>query len=57
MLLNARHWKIPVIFLTALDSQSIRRAAKRAGAAAMFCKPVDDRALIDTIQWVVGTGN
>ena len=55
-LLNARHWQLPVIFLTAQDSDEIRTAAKRAGASAMFCKPVDDRALIDAIEWAVGNG-
>ena len=45
--------KIPVIFLTAFDSNEIRRQAKQAGAAGYFRKPVDDQALLDTIEWVL----
>jgi two-component system response regulator TtrR len=47
--------KIPVIFLTAFDSIEIRRQAKQAGAAGFFRKPVDDQALLDTIQWALSS--
>jgi FixJ family two-component response regulator len=53
LLLNERHWHLPVIFLTAQDTDAIRTAAKQVGASALFCKPVDDRALIDAIEWAV----
>ena len=49
--LAKRSIKIPVIFLTAFDSNEIRQQAKQAGAAGFFRKPVDDQALLDTIQW------
>ena len=49
--LAEREVKIPVIFLTAFDSNEIRQQAKQAGAAGFFRKPVDDQALLDTIQW------
>ena len=49
--LAKRGIKIPVIFLTAIDSNEIRQQAKQAGAAGFFRKPVDDQALLDTIQW------
>jgi len=39
------------IFLTAVDSNEIRQQAKQAGAAGFFRKPVDDQALLDTIQF------
>lgn len=31
----------------------MRIAAKQAGAAAMFRKPVDGQALIDAIEWAL----
>lgn len=49
--LAKRGIKIPVIFLTAFDSNEIRQQAKQAGAVGFFRKPVDDQALLDTIQW------
>lgn len=45
--------KIPVIFLTALDSNETRQQAKQAGAVGYFRKPVDDQALLDIIQWAL----
>ena len=47
--------KLPVIFLTAFDSNEIRQQAKQAGAAGYFRKPVDDQALLDTIQWALSS--
>ena len=52
-LLQSGGWQIPVIYLTAQDTEETRTAAKQAGAAAFFRKPVDDQALIDAIAWVV----
>jgi FixJ family two-component response regulator len=51
--LAERGSKIPLIFLTAFDSNESREQAKRAGAVGYFRKPVDDQALVDTIQWVL----
>ena len=48
--------ELPVIFLTAQDSRATRAAARRAGAAGFFRKPVDDQALIDAIKWALGKG-
>ena len=45
--------KIPVIFLTALDSNETRQQVKQAGAVSYFRTPVDDQALLDTIQWAL----
>jgi FixJ family two-component response regulator len=52
-LLAERDIPMPVIFVTAQDTQEARAAAKRAGAAAFFHKPVDDQALLDAIEWAV----
>ena len=45
---------IPVVFITAYDTPENRDAARRAGAAGYFRKPVDDQALMDAIEWAVG---
>ena len=49
--LAANGSKLPVIFITALDN--IRDEAKKVGAAGFFQKPVDDQALLDSIQWAL----
>ncbi|MEO5917292.1 MAG: response regulator [Luteolibacter sp.] len=51
--LNARHYRFPVIFLTAEDSEEIRNVARNAGAAGFFRKPVDTQALLDAIDWAL----
>jgi FixJ family two-component response regulator len=45
--------QIPVIFVTAYDTQETRHEANRAGAVGFFRKPVDDQALIDVIDWAL----
>jgi len=52
-ILAERGSKLPVIFLTAFDSKESRIKAKQAGAVGYFQKPVDDQALLDTIQWAL----
>ena len=52
-MLTNRKIKIPVIFLTAFDTEETREHTKRAGAAGYFRKPVDDQALLDAILWAV----
>ena len=49
--------KIPVIFLTAFDSKESREQARRGGAVSFFRKPVDDQALLDAIQWAIGSAS
>ena len=51
--LAANGSKLPVIFITALDTENIRDEAKKVGAAGFFQKPVDDQALLDSIQWAL----
>lgn len=45
--------QIPVIFLTADYSDETRERIRRAGGNVYFGKPVDDRALLDMIQWII----
>ncbi len=52
-LMRRKGRELPVIILTAQDTEPTRAAAKRAGAAAFFRKPVDDQALLDVIYWVL----
>lgn len=47
---------LPLIIVTAQDSDAARAEAKRAGAAAFFRKPVDDQALLDAIEWATQGG-
>ena len=56
-LLAARGHKYPVIFLSAQDTEQTRVAAKRAGGAGFFRKPVDAQALLDAIEWVIREEN
>jgi FixJ family two-component response regulator len=45
---------LPVILLTAHDTEEMRLAAREAGATAFFRKPVDSQALLDAIAWASG---
>lgn len=45
--------QLPVIFITGFDSPETRDQAKKAGAAGYFRKPIDDQALLDSIQWAL----
>ena len=56
-LLAASGHKYPVIFLSAQDTEQTRAAAKRAGGAGFFRKPVDAQALLDAIEWVIREEN
>jgi len=49
--LDERGIHLPFILLTAHDTEETRNAARSAGAAAYFRKPVDIEALLDAIQW------
>jgi FixJ family two-component response regulator len=51
--LNAAQKKIPLILLTAHDTDEMRAAAHEAGAASFFRKPIDTQALLDAIQWAL----
>ena len=51
--LDARGSKLPVIYITAFDTEEVRVQAKKYGAVGYFRKPVDDQALIDAIRWAL----
>lgn len=48
--LTARGSKIPVIFMTAVDSAAVRKEAIEAGCAAFLSKPFSGHKLISEIQ-------
>lgn len=52
-LLRDRGLRLPVIVLTAVDSEEARFESLKAGALAFFRKPVDDQALVDAIRWAL----
>jgi len=52
LLARAAHC-VPVVYLTAHDTDETRRRAWEAGAIGYFRKPVDDQALLDAIQWAL----
>lgn len=52
-LLESTRIHLPLILLTAQDTEETRAAARHAGAAAFFRKPVDIHALLDSIQWAL----
>ena len=54
-LLASQGHRVPVIFVTAYDTEQNRAEARSAGAAGFFHKPVDGQALIDAIAWAVDT--
>jgi len=51
--LKERGEPLPVILVTANDSDEVRAEARRCGASAYFRKPVDDQALVDAIEWAL----
>ena len=51
--LRAKGSDLPVIFITGFDTPETRDQAKKSGAAGYFRKPIDDQALLDSIQWVL----
>jgi len=48
--LNKDHCKIPIIFITAQGDEKMRMQALRAGAVEFLSKPLDDDALLDSVQ-------
>jgi FixJ family two-component response regulator len=48
--LNADHYKIPTIFITAHGDEKMRMQALRAGAVEFLAKPFDDEALLESIR-------
>jgi FixJ family two-component response regulator len=53
--LNERGMRMPVIIVSARDDDLTRSRAKQCGAKFFFRKPVDERALIDAIDWAANS--
>ena len=51
--LRLRGADLPVIFITGFDSPETKDKAKRSDAAGYYRKPIDDQALLDSIQWAL----
>jgi FixJ family two-component response regulator len=49
--MTARGYDLPVIFITGYNTEQTREQAKKSGALGYFSKPIDDKALLDTINW------
>lgn len=54
--MNAAGLAMPVIILSAQDDAETREYSREQGAIAFFRKPVDDQALLDTINWALRVG-
>jgi FixJ family two-component response regulator len=48
--LNADHWRIPTIFITAQGDARMRMQAMRAGALEWVAKPFDGEALLESVR-------
>ena len=48
--LNAEHYRIPTIFITAHGDTKMRMQALRAGAVEFLAKPFDDEVLLENVR-------
>ena len=48
--LAAENYSIPIIFITAYDSDEVRSQALRAGAAGLLCKPFCQKSLFQALR-------
>jgi FixJ family two-component response regulator len=48
--LNAEHYRVPTIFITAHGEEAVRMQALRAGAVEFLTKPFDDEALLESVR-------
>jgi len=51
--LRQRGRRVPIVMVTALDSDDCRRLGNEAGADAYFCKPFDPDEVINTLQRLI----
>jgi FixJ family two-component response regulator len=51
--LRDRHIDLPVIFMSADNTEENLAKVNRAGGVGFFRKPVDDQALIDAVKWAI----
>lgn len=52
-ILKSRRIGLPVLYVSADDSDSNRAKVRSGGGFGLFLKPVDDQALIDAVRWAV----
>jgi FixJ family two-component response regulator len=52
--LNAQHYRIPTIFITAHGDTKMRMQALRAGAVEFLAKPFDDEVLLESVRAAFG---
>jgi FixJ family two-component response regulator len=48
--LAAGNYRIPIIFITAYDSDDVRSQAFQAGAAGLLCKPFSQESLFQAVR-------
>jgi FixJ family two-component response regulator len=53
--LNAEHYRIPTIFITAHGDTKMRMQALRAGAVEFLAKPFDDEVLLESVRAALET--
>jgi FixJ family two-component response regulator len=53
--LDAHAVRLPIVAVSASEGASVRAEARRLGAKAFFRKPVDERTLIDAIDWALSS--
>ena len=51
--LRARDLDVPVVFISADDSDASRSKVRAIGGLGLYRKPVDSQALIDAVRWAV----
>jgi FixJ family two-component response regulator len=54
--LNAEHFRIPTIFITAHGDAKMRMQALRAGAVEFLAKPFDDEVLLGNVRAALKNG-
>ena len=48
--LAAKNYRIPIIFITAYDSDDVRSQAFQAGAVGLLCKPFSQESLFQAVR-------
>ena len=48
--LAGTNYQIPIIFITAYDSDDVRSQALQAGAAGLLCKPFSQESLFEAVR-------
>lgn len=51
--LKERHLDLPVVFISADDSDTNRARVRSVGGFGLFRKPVDSQALVDAVRWAI----